>query len=72
MKPSFGFPPKHTLLGFINSFSSLPDHMLVGVPDSSQVLRWTLSPKHLSPDYDGAGVCFYFILKVVRASEKKI
>lgn len=64
MKTSFGVCPKHTLLGFVSS-------PVCGVPVPSQVLRWTLSPKHLSPECDGAGVCFYFILKVVRAAEKE-
>lgn len=29
-----------------------------------------LSPKHLSPDCDGVGVCLHFMLKAVRAAEK--
>lgn len=29
-----------------------------------------LSPKHLSPDCDGVGVCLHFILKAVGAAEK--
>ena len=39
-------------------------------PDLSQVLMEILSPKHLSPDCDGVGVCFHFILKAVGAAEK--
>ena len=29
-----------------------------------------LSPKHLSPDCDGVGVCLHVILKAVGAAEK--
>lgn len=71
MKTFFGLPPKYTSLGFISSLRNLLYCTYVGVPDLSQVLRWALSPKHLSPDCHGTGVCFNFILNVVRTNEKK-
>ena len=64
MKTFFGLPPRYTSLGFISSLRNLLYCMYVGVPDLSQVLRWALSPKHLSPDCHGTGVCFNFILQL--------
>lgn len=70
-KISFGFPSKHTLLVCINSLSNLFCLVLAGyLPHSGTEMD--TEPQTLSPSCDGAGVCFYLILKVVRAAEKKV